>query len=144
VLRRCPRCGGHGAWFTGWFSKLDRCRTCGYRYEREEGFMLGAVAMNTVITFLGILIVLVVGMIVTYPVIPLVPLISGCVAVAVIVPIVAFPITQTIWAAVELAMRPLAPAEEADAATYVAAGLADRAPRAGPPSASPGPSEPPA
>jgi len=96
--------------------------------------MLGAVAMNTVITFLGILIVLVIGMIVTYPDIPLWPLIGGCLAVAVIVPIAAFPITQTIWAAVELAMRPLAPAEEADAATFVAAGLADRAPR--PPSPS--------
>ncbi len=67
AVRRCPRCGGRGAWFTGWFRRVDRCRTCGYRYEREEGFMVGAIAINTILTFGAILIVLVVGMIVTLP-----------------------------------------------------------------------------
>jgi uncharacterized protein (DUF983 family) len=120
LVRRCPRCGRRGAWFTGWFHRLDRCPSCGYRYEREEGFMVGAITISTILTFGAILVVLVVGMILTYPDIAAVPIVLGCVAVAVVVPIVAFPITHTLWAAVDLAMHPLSPAEAAEAAAAVA------------------------
>ena len=121
VRRRCPRCGGRPSWFTGWFRRVDRCRTCGYRYERQDGFMVGAITINTILTFGAILVVLVVGMIVTYPEIAVVPIVAGCLAVAVLVPIVAFPFTYTIWGAIDLAMHPLQPAEAADAARAVAA-----------------------
>jgi hypothetical protein len=40
--------------------------------------------------------------------------------VAVVVPIVFYPFSYTIWAAVDLAMRPLDPAEQADAAAHAA------------------------
>jgi uncharacterized protein (DUF983 family) len=120
LLRRCPRCGGHGAWFTGWFRRLDRCPTCGYRYEREEGFMVGAITVSTILTFGVILVVLVVGMILSYPDIATVPILIACVAAAVVVPIVAFPITHTLWAAIDLAMHPLTANEAADAAAAVA------------------------
>jgi uncharacterized protein (DUF983 family) len=121
VRRRCPRCGGRPSWFTGWFRRVDRCRTCGYRYERQDGFMVGAITINTILTFGAILVVLVVGMIVTYPEISVVPIVTGCLIVAVLVPIVVFPFTYTIWGAIDLAMHPLQPAEAADAARAVAA-----------------------
>jgi uncharacterized protein (DUF983 family) len=120
LVRRCPRCGRPGAWFTGWFRRLDRCPSCGYRYEREEGFMVGAITMSTILTFGAILVVLVVGMILSYPEIAVAPIVIGCVAVAVLVPIIAFPITHTLWAAIDLAMHPLTPAEAAEAAAAVA------------------------
>jgi uncharacterized protein (DUF983 family) len=120
LVRRCPRCGAHGAWFTGWFRRLDRCPSCGYRYEREEGFMVGAITMSTILTFGVILVVLVAGMILTYPEIATVPIVIGCVAAAIVVPIVAFPITHTLWAAIDLAMHPLTSKEAADAAAAVA------------------------
>jgi hypothetical protein len=90
--------------------------------------MLGAIAVNTVLTSAAVVAALVVGIVLSYPEIAVVPILLVCLAVAVVLPIVLFPVTHTVWAAVELAMRPLAPAEEADAATYVATGLADRAP----------------
>src|SRR4249920_3777239 len=121
VGRRCPRCGGRPSWFTGWFRRVDRCRSCGYRYERQDGFMVGAITINTILTFGAILVVLVVGMVVTYPDIAVVPIVTGCLFVAVLVPIVAFPFTYTIWGAIDLAMHPLQPAEAADAARAVAA-----------------------
>ena len=83
--------------------------------------MIGAITINTILTFGAILVVLVVGMIVTYPEIAVVPIVAGCLAVAVLVPIVVFPFTYTIWGAVDLAMHPLQPAEAADAARAVAA-----------------------
>ena len=85
--------------------------------------MVGAITINTILTFGAILVVLVVGMIVTYPDIAVVPIVTGCLVVAVFVPIVAFPFTYTIWGAIDLAMHPLQPAEAADAARARAAGL---------------------
>ena len=83
--------------------------------------MVGAITINTILTFGAILVVLVVGMIVTYPEIAVVPIVAGCLVVAVLVPIVVFPFTYTIWGAIDLAMHPLQPAEAADAARAVAA-----------------------
>ena len=71
-LLRCPRCGGKG-WFRGWFTKVERCRTCGYRYERQPGFLLGALTMNTIVTFGLLAAVLLVGSILSYPDIAIVP-----------------------------------------------------------------------
>jgi uncharacterized protein (DUF983 family) len=115
VRLRCPRCGGRRAWLRGWFGRLDRCRTCGYRYERQEGFMLGSLTVNMILTLGAILAVLVVGMVVTYPDIAVVPIVLACIAVAVLVPLLVYPFTSTIWAAIDLAMHPLQPAEVADA-----------------------------
>lgn len=112
--RRCPRCGGRG-WFTGWFARAERCRSCGYRYERQVGFSLGAVTVNTMVTFGVIAAVIVGGMVATYPDMAVVPIVAAAVGVAVVVPIVFFPFSYTIWAAIDLAMRPLEPAEIADA-----------------------------
>ena len=118
LLRRCPRCGGKG-WFRGWFGKVDRCRTCGYRYERQPGFLLGAVTINTIVTFGLLAAVLLVGSILSYP----------DIAVGADAdrrrpswrwwcPIVFYPFSYTIWAAVDLTMRPLDAAEQADAAAH--------------------------
>jgi uncharacterized protein (DUF983 family) len=115
VRLRCPRCGGRRAWLKGWFGRVDRCRTCGYRYERQEGFMLGSLTVNMILTFGAILAVVVVGMIVTYPDIAVVPIVVGCIAVALVAPLLVYPFTSTIWGAIDLAMHPLQPAEAADA-----------------------------
>jgi hypothetical protein len=94
--------------------------------------MLGALTINTIVTFGAILVVLVVGMVVSYPDLAVVPIVVACVVVAVVVPIVVFPITYTIWGAIDLAMHPLEPAEALDAARAVASRPAagtDGAPR---------------
>ena len=77
--------------------------------------MLGSLTVNMILTFGAILAVLVVGMIVTYPDIAVVPIVVACIVVAVLVPLLVYPFTSTIWAAIDLAMHPLQPAEIADA-----------------------------
>jgi len=119
LLRRCPRCGSFRAWFRRWWSMTPRCRACGYRYERQPGFSLGATTMNTIVTFGLIGVVLVVGVIASYPDVAVGPILAVAVPVAVIVPVVFYPISYTLWAAIDLAMRPLEPAEEAEAAAAV-------------------------
>ncbi len=119
LLLRCPRCGGKG-WVRGWFGKDDRCRTCGYRYERQPGFLLGAVTINTIVTFGLLAAVLLVGTILSYPDIAVAPMLAASAAVAILVPIIFYPFSYTVWAAVDLAMRPLDPSEKADADAHAA------------------------
>jgi uncharacterized protein (DUF983 family) len=46
---RCPRCG-NGQLYEGWFRMRERCPACGLRYEREQGFFVGAIYVNYAIT----------------------------------------------------------------------------------------------
>ncbi len=45
VRLRCPRCGD-GRLFTGFFTMRDRCSQCGYAFEREQGYFVGAIYIN--------------------------------------------------------------------------------------------------
>ena len=119
LFRRCARCGGKGAFYTGWIKKSDRCNTCGFKWERNlEGFQLGAAAMNIMMTGGSLLFVMGVGVVATYPEIPTWPLIAIVGSVALIVGIGGFPTSYTVWLAIDLRLRPLDEAEVADAAAH--------------------------
>ena len=110
--RRCPWCGGRGAFFTGWFAKQDRCRTCGLGWHRGyEGFELGAMTINIVVVFGTLIIGLIAGVVVTSPDIAVVPLILVLGAVAIVLPIAIYPMSYTVWQAVDLTMHPPDPAD---------------------------------
>jgi len=97
------------------------------RYERLPGFSLGVLTMNTIVTFGGMLLVIVIGMFTTYPDIAVVPIIVGCSLIAVVVPLVFHGSAATLWAALELVMRPLEPKELEDMARHRSdAGTAER------------------
>ena len=42
---RCPRCGARSL-FRTWFAMYERCAVCGLRFEREQGYFLGAMYIN--------------------------------------------------------------------------------------------------
>ncbi|HEX9260046.1 MAG TPA: DUF983 domain-containing protein [Acidimicrobiales bacterium] len=117
LLLRCPWCGGKG-WTTGLIRRTDRCRSCGYKYERQPGFALGAVTMNTMVTFGALALVIVIGFVATYPDIAAVPIVLAAIAVTTVVPVVFYPFSYTLWAAIDLTMRPLDAHELADAAAH--------------------------
>ncbi|MGE0881264.1 MAG: DUF983 domain-containing protein [Acidimicrobiia bacterium] len=122
IVRKCPRCGGK-PWFTRWMVRTgERCQTCGYKYERQDGFALGATTMNTIFTFGLIAVVIVVGVVASYPHIAVKPMIIVGLFVAILVPILFFPISYTVWAAFDLAMHPLEPNEISDAERALADG----------------------
>jgi len=119
LFRRCARCGGKGAFYTGWMKKSDRCKTCGFKWERNlEGFQLGAAAMNIMLTGGSLLSVMAIGVIATYPEVPTWPLIAIVGSVALIVGIGGFPTSYTVWLAIDLRLRPLDESEVADAAEH--------------------------
>jgi len=46
---RCPRCG-QGPVFDGWFAMRATCEACGLKYEREQGYFVGAIYLNYAVT----------------------------------------------------------------------------------------------
>jgi uncharacterized protein (DUF983 family) len=49
VCLRCPRCGARSL-FRTWFAMYERCAVCGLRFEREQGYFLGAMYINYGVT----------------------------------------------------------------------------------------------
>jgi len=45
VRLRCPRCGATPL-FRGWFRMADACALCGLRFERAQGYFVGAIYVN--------------------------------------------------------------------------------------------------
>jgi uncharacterized protein (DUF983 family) len=117
LRRRCPNCG-HGGLFESWFRLRDRCPACGVRFAREDGFFIGALFVNMAVTETILFLWLAAMFLLTLPDSPIGTIIAGVVVIAVLVPIVVYPFSKTIWAAIHLAMEPLDPSEEADAAAW--------------------------
>lgn len=114
MRRRCPWCGGKGAFFRGWFAKQDTCRTCGIGWQRGyEGFELGAMAISAVVCFGSLVVALGVAIALTVPDIPVVPLLVILGAGAVALPLVVYPLSYTIWQGIDLMMHPPTPDEGA-------------------------------
>ncbi len=121
-LLKCPWCGSRRSFVRGWFTRYDRCRTCGIAWHREEGFELGAVTVNMIVTFGALAIAMTVGFVVTAPDIPVVPLVLSLIAVALVAPVLIYPFTYTMWLAFDLAVHPPEPIELDDAMAAVASG----------------------
>jgi uncharacterized protein (DUF983 family) len=115
MRKKCPVCGGGGL-FTRWVRMAERCPTCGFTFEREEGFFLGAFVVNIAVTELVMLVCIVAGVALTLPDPPVLLLSLLGVLSAVIVPIVSYPFSKTVWSAIDLAMHPLTPRFHRDSA----------------------------
>lgn len=116
LLKRCPLCGA-GRLFTRWFRMKERCPGCGYRFEREEGFFLGAYVINLAIAQGMVILLAVVPLIVRLagdPDASIVPFIVGGAIGAVVAPMVFYPWSKTIWTAFDLMLRPVSVEEPAD------------------------------
>jgi uncharacterized protein (DUF983 family) len=120
LIRRCALCGGKGAWYTGWYKKQDRCKSCGFKWERNQvGNSLGAMTMSVIITFFLILMTIGIGSILTYPDISVVPIILVSVGIVAVVPGFLYPICYTFWFGVDLFMNAPSDEELADAAAHM-------------------------
>ncbi|MEO7398778.1 MAG: DUF983 domain-containing protein [Ilumatobacteraceae bacterium] len=115
ITLRCPRCGSRRTFLRGWFRRFNRCRTCGIRWRREEGFELGAVTVNTVITMFTLVVAMAVAFIATVPDVPVVQAVVSLGIVAAVMPVLIYPFSYTIWLAIDLAVHPPDAAEMAQA-----------------------------
>lgn len=111
---RCTVCGNGGV-FKGPFKMAENCPTCGFLFQRGvHGHWIGALGMNTIVSFGAILLTVVFGFIFTQPDPPVGVLVAVTFGVAAIFPLVFFPWSRMLWSAIDLIMRPLEPDDEVD------------------------------
>jgi hypothetical protein len=100
--------------FKTFFLVEERCPRCNFPIVREEGHWLGAVGINTIVTFGLLLLTLLVVFALTWSHRRAAPVFISTFAVAGIVPLAFFGSSQTLWSAIYLLMRPLEPSDDAD------------------------------
>ena len=116
LCRRCAACGS-GHLFDAWFRMKDRCPRCGYRFDREEGFFLGAFVINFAVAegLMAVLcIVPLIWLLATRPDASIWPLAVAGLVGAVVAPLLFYPFSKTIWVALELMLRPAQAHEPGD------------------------------
>ena len=115
LIRRCAHCGEPGAFFISWFKTQDHCRGCKLLWQRNtQGFVLGALAINFVLTGGALIMTLVVGVVTSYPDLAIFKLLVSTIGVTLFVGVLGYPISYTTWLAVDLIMRPIESGELAN------------------------------
>lgn len=108
AFRRCAWCGGRGAFFTGWTKKAGSCRTCGLQWRRGDvGYELGAAAIAAIICMGPLVLILGAVVLVTWPNLDVVPMLVALGAGGLILPILLYPSSYTLWQAIDIVMRPV-------------------------------------
>lgn len=109
LRRACPRCGSPA--FDTWFGMREDCVACGLHFEREPGYWVGAVIINTAVIF-GTFLVVFGGMVLlTWPAVPWVTVLVVTLVANMVIPAVFYPMSKTAWLALELSWHPLEPHE---------------------------------
>lgn len=109
VLRRCPICGEKDL-FHGWLKPREACPRCGLRLNRgEDDFFLGGYTLNFIVAELILSAFLALAVLLTWPDVPWTELLWVGAPLMVLSPIAFFPLSRTIWLALDLGMRPPRP-----------------------------------
>jgi uncharacterized protein (DUF983 family) len=100
LRKRCPRCGERDT-FVSRFKPKRACPRCELRFAKEEGGFLGAMTLNYAVAIGLWLVALIVGVVLTVPDVPVVPLLIMSAVVLIGVPLWFYPRSKMTWAAVE-------------------------------------------
>lgn len=110
LLLRCPNCG-RGKLFRKGFTMYEKCTVCGWRFEREEGYWTGAIAVNLIVTELLIALVVVplaIALAATHQ--PLTFLLTGL-PLPILLPFLFFRHAKSLWMSFDFIVHPVEPEE---------------------------------
>jgi len=111
LLLRCPYCG-KGKLFRRGFTMYEKCPVCGWRYEREEGYWTGAIAVNLVVTELLIAFVAVpLAVALALAQQPITLLIIIGLPLPFILPFLFFRHAKSVWMSIDFMLHPVDPEE---------------------------------
>jgi uncharacterized protein (DUF983 family) len=105
--KRCPACG-QGRAFKSWFKMHESCPECEYRFEREEGYWVGALIINMAFAEFWFVILFAAVVITTLPEIPWTPLLAVAVVTNGLFPAIFYPYSKTLWMSVDIYLHPVA------------------------------------
>ena len=106
MAKHCPVCG-QGHLFRHWVRMVPSCPRCGLTFARAPGQWLGSWFLNVCLVQTVVIGVLAIGVGVSWPDPPIVPIGAGAGLAALFVPIAFFPFSRTIGVAFDLVMTPL-------------------------------------
>ncbi|HWC14969.1 MAG TPA: DUF983 domain-containing protein [Actinomycetota bacterium] len=92
----CPICDEKNIW-RSFGQTYDDCPRCGRRFEREDGYWVGALIVAIAIVMGLLVLVFVIPMMVTWPDVPWVALLAASLVVLGVSPFVFYPQSKTIW-----------------------------------------------
>ena len=110
LVAACPGCGGRGLFRRpsrrGWLRIRETCPSCGLGFERTHGHWIGAVAVNTVLSTVAILIMLIVTFVVAWPDPEVLEVLVPTVATSLMAPLAFAPISRSLWTAMVVLVLP--------------------------------------
>ncbi len=107
---RCAVCGKFRL-TAPWKIDGPRCDRCDFAIERKEGHFIGAVGMNTIVTFAAALAAVVVTVGVAGPNFSVPKVFAINTFFILLVSAICFPLSKTLWSAIDLNMIALEPGE---------------------------------
>ena len=121
LLRQCPRCANRSAWFTSWFKQGERCIGCGMKRTRDtDGHELGSLTTASVLNIVLIMAAIGIAVAFTAPDVPVLTLYIVLTSAALVFPVLTWPMTHTLWMAIDLIFRPMGVDEVAEAQAWLA------------------------
>jgi len=121
LMRQCPRCANRSAWFTSWFKQGDRCVGCGVKRTRDtDGHELGSMTVASVVNIVLIMVAMGIAIALTAPDVPVLTLYIVLASAALVFPVLTWPVTHTLWMAIDLVARPMGVEEIAEAQAWLA------------------------
>lgn len=85
----------------------EHCESCGLGFEREAGYWVGAMIINTTVTFATFIAVFGGSIAATWPDIPWALVLVLTATANVAIPILFYPISKSLWLGLELSWHPL-------------------------------------
>jgi uncharacterized protein (DUF983 family) len=120
LMRQCPRCANRSAWFTSWFKQGERCIGCGIKRTRDtDGHELGSMTVASVVNIVLIMVAMGIAIALTAPDVPVLTLYIVLASAALVFPVLTWPVTHTLWMAIDLVARPMGVEEIAEAQAWL-------------------------
>lgn len=98
LAKRCPLCGNRKV-FESWGRMVHACGRCGHVFERDEGYWVGAIIVNTAVTEILFFSLFIATLVVMLPDVPWQSLLAVAVATNLVFPIAFYPFSKTVWVA---------------------------------------------
>ena len=100
----CPSCGTRKLFESG-MRLTGKCPCCEMNFDRSPGHWVGSVGMNTILCVISLLATIIVSTLLLWPDLRVVPMLLPALIVGFVSPILLYPISQTLWTAIDLIIR---------------------------------------
>lgn len=103
MVKLCPVCG-NGKIFRTWFELKPECPRCRFDFDREPGWWIGGMLINTCMSIILLVLVGGLGIWLFWPEVPWTGLTIACMATMTVFPVFFYPISKTLWLALDLVL----------------------------------------